>query len=258
MWEISVIFEKENANAAKFLYKEIKKSFFYYNNVVTLLSEDDKVKIVLACEEVERRRTCFFLVDAISETICTYFKYKFIDENLKVAMQNKVNLQAFKKALVSFDRETDKYIVSKTLDLNDNLMIESFFNFKLRKLKDKWLELVALANDNATYLVCNDTFIELLRFLVENLEIAYDEINVVKENGRFKICDQNFNDIEPLEESKNEEEDIALVTTLIALCPKKINVYCDRVEDNNAINLIAQIFENRLKFFPRNSVKILN
>ena len=70
---------------------------------------------------------------------------------------------------MAFDRETDRYIVSHNLMLKKSLHLESFYEFKLQKLRLKWSELIKLANENAGYLLCNDTFIDLLKFLIDLL-----------------------------------------------------------------------------------------
>ena len=154
-----------------------------------------------------------------------------------------------KKALVVFDRETDRYIVTHNLKLNEKFFIESFYDFRLRQLRSKWQELIKLANENANYLLCNDTFIDLLKFLIENIEISTGCINVVKENDSYKICDENFNEIEQEQDKENNEA--FLITSIINLSPKRINIYCDDTENSSALTLLSQIFVNRVFILPK-------
>lgn len=248
MFEFSIVLGEQNAEQAKKLYKNLKDSTKIIGGVVTSYYENKNIYIVVACDEIEKSRISFFVCDEIAEIISTDFKHKFIDEKLRLSLSNQINLNALKKALVAFDRETDRYIITHNLKLNKNIVIESFYEFKLKQLRQKWFELIKLANENAGYLLCNDTFIDLLKFLIENIEISRNLVNVVKDDVGYKICDENFVEIETGEE--NLTGDAFLVTSLITLSPKKINVYCDMNENSSALSLISQIFENRVVILP--------
>lgn len=248
MFEFSIIVSDANTDSAKKLHKEIKSSASVFGAIVTSYYENNLIHIVVACEEIEKPRISFFICDAIAEIITTNFKLQFIDKNLKLPIQNQINLKALKKALVAFDRETDKYIVTHNLKLSSNFYIESFYEFKLKQLRLKWFELIKLANENAGYLLCNDTFIDLLKFLIDNIEISNDLINVVKVNDGYKICDENFKEIN-IDEAQKENEAF-LITSLISLSPKRINVYCDAGENSSVLSLVSQVFENRVFILP--------
>lgn len=256
MWEISISFKEEKIKAAESFLKEIKKTFKSSGSVVTSYIENGYITAVLACDDLEKGRAVFFVSDAIAETVCANYKYDFINEKLKLPIKDKVNLGAFKKALVSFDKETDKYLVGRSLELKKHLNVDSFFEFKLRGLKNKWYELVGLANDNAAYLLASDTFIDLLKFLVDNLEICYDEVNIVQESNKFVILDHSYREVEEnFSDFRESDEDIYLITSLIALCPKTINVYCDSYTNSSALTLISQIFDSRLHILPISLLK---
>lgn len=249
MFEFSIALSEQNADSAKKLYKEIKSTASSFGAVVTSYSENGKIFIVVACDEIEKPRISFFICDAIADIITTDFKLDYINKNLHLPIHNQLNLDALKKALVVFDRETDRYIVTHNLKLNEKFFIESFYEFRLRQLRSKWQELIKLANENANYLLCNDTFIDLLKFLIENIEISTGCINVVKENDSYKICDENFNEIEQEQDKENNEA--FLITSIINLSPKRINIYCDDTENSSALTLLSQIFVNRVFILPK-------
>ena len=150
-------------------------------------------------------------------------------------MYDKMGMLAFKKALLNFDKETDKFIIRKNLELGSNLFLESFFHFKLKSLQEKWAELVSLSNDNREYLISSDSFIDLLKFLVDNLDICEDEISIVKENEGYKIF---INDSKQYQNKVFNEESV--VSSVIDLSPQKINLYFN--ESSKAINLLEKIF----------------
>lgn len=257
MFEFSIVLNDNKVDEAKNICRELKKNTQTLGSVITSYSETDKIFIVLACEEIEKARMSFFVCDAIADTISTFYKLEYIEKNLKLHISDNVCLNAFKKALIAFDRETDKYIITHNLKIDDNIYIDSFYEFKLKQLRSKWFELIKLANENASYLLCNDTFIDLLKFLIENIEISSGLINVVKNDAGYILCDEKFNEINTdneeiclLKKAEKQDNEVDLITSLIALSPRKINVYCDEYENSPTLTLISQIFENRVSILP--------
>ena len=188
----------------------------------------------------------------IIKVICNFYKEEYLDKNLHIPSHEKMSLTAFKKALINFDKETDFYIISKNLHLDKTLFLDAFYDFRLSALRDKWNELVMLANDNSDYLIGDEAFFDLLKFLIDNLEIGENEISVFeKENGyTIKLPDRSDMFCESL---TNE----GLISTLIELSPKKINLYCDR-EDATA-NFLSKIFEKRINVcYNKNIEKVDN
>lgn len=93
----------------------------------------------------------------------------------------------------------------------------------MQSLKEKWQELLKIANDNSTYLLSNDAFLELLRFLIDNIEISFDEVNVIFQDDRILLLNNDFKAIQYIDSVlKNECE---LVAKLLELSPRKINWY---------------------------------
>jgi len=100
-----------------------------------------------------------------------------------------------------------------------NIVLESFFYFQLLPLKEKWKELAGIANENGTYLLSEDSFIELLKFLIDNIEFLSDEVIIEVEKDNIKILDINEN---PIAE-KEQISDFDLVDYLFKSSPRKIN-----------------------------------
>ena len=253
MYEFQIVIMEEKPKISNILLKELKEATSDFKTIITSYSEKEKTYITLACEEVEKPRLVFVIGDAVSDIVSTFFKLDFIEKNLKLPIQNKENINAFKKALIAFDRETDKYIITRALHFRNKIFIDSFYQFRLKALRSKWLEIIKLANDNAGYLLCNDTFVELLKFLIENIEISRGIVNVVKKEEDFVLCDEEFKRIdnnECLLFQLDEKNEFNLIASLIALSPKKINVYCNAFENNPIITLVSQIFDRRVSILP--------
>lgn len=252
MWELSISVDSKKIDVAKFIYHTLKNQTSEFGAVVTCYEQFDNFFILVGCPEEEQSRTSMAIERCLTKVVCNFYKECFLAENLRLPLHENMSLMAFKKALINFDKETDFYIISKNLELKQNFHLDSFYHFKLKGLREKWNELITLANDNSDYLVSNEAFFDLLKFLIDNLEVCEDEIDVFEnENGYFLKAEHPF---EMESESLSEE---ALVSSLIELCPKKINFFC-RSDDNTA-GFLSKIFEERLNFcYNKNAEKIEN
>ncbi len=246
MWEFCLSTYK--LEVARSVFQAMKEELGDYQTVLTCYEKYGIFNIMFACPLEEKNRLSTLLEQNIIKVICSFYKENFLKDNLCLPSHEKISLMAFKKALMNFDRETDLYIISKNLELKSTLNLDSFYEFKLKALRDKWGELVLLANENSEYLIGDEAFYDLLKFLVDNLEIRENEISVFeKENGYSIMADECF-------ESLNNE---ALVSTLIELSPKKINFYCDK--EDATVNFLTKIFSERIKVnYNRSMEKIFS
>jgi len=244
MWEYSITMDSDKARIAKYIYTRLKPDVESVKGVITSYEEMGKINIVLACKKLEKNRLSYHISELISYVVSTFLKEEFLDKNLKFPQKDKLELFTFKKALVSFDRETDRFLINKYLVLEENLILESFFHFKLQPLKEKWQELVKIANDNSTYMLSDDSFLELLKFLIDNIEIASDELNVVFQQEKIMIFDSDFKQIG---DAKAEIDEFALVNKILELSPRKINWVSDK-----KIPFIEKVFSKRLLYVSEN------
>lgn len=239
MWEFSLNVKTENFELAKFIFNNISSVCNKWNGVVTSVEEGGYISILIAVKEQDKENAQSYISSCITEVICTVFKSNFLDKHLFLPSQDKLGINAFKKALLNFDKETDRYLVRKGLILKKDFFLESYYQFKLASLKSKWAELVTLANENRDYLTSSDSFLDLLKFLVDNLEICQDEISIYQdEDLSYKILISD-----KLYQNKNFTED-CLVSSIIDISPQKINLYCE--EDSKAITLLHKLFEERI------------
>lgn len=245
MWQFSLILNSEHSEIAKEIYKNVKKNSSELNCVITSFEKLGQITISFACNELERNKFAILISNAIIFAICSKLKLCYLEENLKKCGKNDLENYLFKKALECFDRETDRYIVNKNLYLENNMFLnfESFFHFKLKSLKEKWQELVEIANDNNTYFLSDDSFLELIRFLVDNIEYCTEEINVIFKDNKISVFDKDNQTVL----GANLDE-ISLVDKLLELSPKKINWY-----RNSSFGFLEKVFDKRIVFYESNS-----
>lgn len=238
MWEYSLNLKDDNRALAGFIYTSMTKFVENNKGIVTSHEENGYIKILIAVKSYFVERVKSDVASLIIDAICYSFKENFLNKYLMLRGLDEIGTGAFKKALLNFDKETDRFMVKKSLILEGELYLESFFDFRLRGLQNKWQELVDLSNENKEFLLSSESFIDLLKFLVDNLDICEDEISVFKKNGEYEI----FTKGERLAFNHINEENI--VSSIIDLSPQKINLYFK--ERSRAISLLERIFEERI------------
>ena len=247
MWEFCINLSDKNFDITKNFYNVLKLFCKDYNGIVTTYERCGKISILISAEKCDEKRIKHFLKSQIISIICHDYKLKYLQANLSLPNLEEISKKAFMQALLSFDEESDKYYVESNLDLDNSIDIEAFYFFKLQGLRDKWKELVQIANDNKSYLSSNDTLIELLKFLVDNLEIKNEIINLLQENDKICFYDSNF---KLLKQNNINDSDIdsTIISNLISFSPKIVNIYKKSSFNNNLIDLLKQIFDNRINF----------
>ncbi|MCH5155476.1 MAG: hypothetical protein J1F69_02630 [Clostridiales bacterium] len=177
-----------------------------YNRADWLYSVDDVIKNKLqSCFAVSALRTsgrrlyCSFgceaqsrekMLDAIKsgliETFGVVGKYDFIKSNLSLGL-SKTNYDLLLHTLVAFDRENEYKLLDKIINVEDNMTLDGIFNFKLYELKERWIEICNLTRSNGAYLYDDETYIELLRFLISAVNPKVNKLTVREVNGSYSL-----------------------------------------------------------------------
>lgn len=237
MWEFSLNLKSENFELAKYFHNTLNNFVQTIKGMVTSNEDNGYISVLIAVPNNHIEEIKSMLLYLISEVICVNFKSEYLNSQLFLPELDNSSIFAFKRALLNFDKETDRYIIKKNLVLENNLYLESFYRFRLKSLHDKWEELVSLSNENKEYLISRESFIDLLKFLVDNLDICAEEISIIKEKNGYRIF---------LEDGESDDfiTEESIVSSVIDLSPQKINLYFN--ESTNEIKLLERIFEERI------------
>lgn len=246
MWEFCIAFDDETQ--AQNFRKSISADIKQIQGVATVLVSTCFAKVLIAVPNEVKTKVKDLLVEKIAESILVYYKKNYILSKLNFDVCHSTRMQVFLKALVVFDSDTDKEIIIERIDLKNDIVVKSFVDFRLTFLKRKWDELVSLANDNAMYLVSEDTFGELIKFLISNLEYRCYAVNVFSKKNCYLLCDTQGNVINDFLIEKNiVYDDNMLITSLVALNPEKIIVHCNSFVKDKLLKTLYEFFSNRLE-----------
>ena len=180
------------------------------------------------------------LIDALADIIITDCKAYYIDENIKLPIRDRLSACAFVSVLSAFDRDTDKVIAKTLVRLTGRLHLDSLYEFGLYLLKSRWDEVIQLANENICYLVCQKTFMELLHFLLSNVDQRSEEAHIVQNGERMEVLGGGLKPIENVYINESLPDDIQIVNKLVAIAPKKIFLHIPNTKLQDSIQTIFE------------------
>ena len=122
------------------------------------------------------------LADKLAEIVAVNYKYNFFKSNISVSGLSKLQTEILFTALISADFEEDKGYVFSKLKGNNDLALDGAFNFQMKPLKKKWIEIIGLIPQSFT----QNQLYEFLAILVENRrkKVYVDGGNVYDANYR--------------------------------------------------------------------------
>ncbi len=242
MWEYCFYFDSDfDANVFE---KKIAEHVQALGGLVANLFSQEYFKVLVAVPFEKRREVTKFFKIKLAETILIGYKKDYIMQNFDFDKIKTENMPVFLQALICFDSEIDKQIILERLNFRSVFYLTSFISFKLKFLKKKWDELVSLANDNMIYLLNEDSCVELIKFLISNLEHRYYAVNIFSKDDCYLLCDMQGKVIEDFLIDKHIiYDDSNLITSLIALNPEKIIVHCNKFSKD-------KLLKNLFNFFP--------
>ena len=80
--------------------------------------------------------------DKISDVISINYKYTFFNKRINSSGLSSLERELLLTALISADVDEDKKYVSKKLKSYQEYTLDGIFNFRLKPLKEKWLDII--------------------------------------------------------------------------------------------------------------------
>lgn len=171
------------------------------------------------------------------------YKQKYFQTALKHLPLPATHISALSRALTLFDIESDIFYTLNILPTEGKLITDSFFGFKMTKLKDKWNEFVNVTNLNSPYLANKEIYIEFLKFLYSVIEPQCEEVNVFYNINSIELMDDKNH---KLSENIDVNDEISLITNLIILAPNTINLHCIDCISSKTFKTLYYIFNKKI------------
>lgn len=138
------------------------------------------------CEHQSRDMMIGAIKEGIVETLGVVGKFDFIKRNLMLGLP-KMNYELLLHTLVAFDRENERKLLNGIVRVEDNMTLDGLFNFRLCELKGRWLEICELTRNNGAYLYDDETYNELLRFLIGAVNPKINKLTITEYDGKYRL-----------------------------------------------------------------------
>ena len=176
--------------------------------------------------------------------IIDYFKFNYLNRNISLAELKPELRLALVKALTQFDVDLDRQIIeSRLTKLKDAIYVESFLAFCVPEFETRMNELCALANNNKEKFIMSETFNELFKFILTNLNFSGSEVLLCKKGEFITIFNVKGRELY----SSACTDGIELVLKLVELLPRKIIIKLPSAECK-ALNFVCKIFNDLIEF----------
>lgn len=248
MFQITVSVDRDNAD---WLYsvEDVIKNKLESFGVCAVYESGRRVYCCFGCENENRVRLVSAVKECLTELFAVVVKFDYIKQNLSLALPQ-LRYEILLRTLVAFDRENEHKILDSAVDVSDGLALDGLFNFKLTELKERWTEICALTKSNCAYLHDDDTFNELLRFLISAVNPKIKKLTVCERDGNYRLTG-NFKS-GPLE--LNARDSLELMYYLIDLAPLEVEI--DGILSNGELKRrLIGIFDAKLCNNCKNKTK---
>ncbi len=210
--------------------------------IVSEFEANNEYSILFACEDKDLST----LNNIVAQNIVNFyvFRYKklYLQQNLNLIDIEKMFAPAYICALAQFDTFTDKEIALDADYTHNKISVIPFLYFRLQNLIQRWKTIINLTNENITAFNKSSAIIDLLRYLVKNLQSNKKELNLQFTENGIKIYDNNTLSFETKSQSKT---DIAnTIAVLVKLSPQRLIVRS--AHPNSHLETIRQIFDEKI------------
>ena len=242
MYEATVSVVKENSHLLDFVKGQITPCLKQIDGMYTELDERFRSCYAVACSDTYRFQVQRKLNEAVSQALTLGYKNIFVRDLLGVGSDS-----FYKNVLVNvicvFDNDYDKQIVSKLVEVEQNICIDGYYNFRLGAVKQKWSDVIKLLADNFYVLSDNGLIIEFLQYLLESTPSKVKTLSVSLEDNSFTLYGSGGKVLEPtisLARGATAEEEVML--NILCLKPQRVKIYRTRALSDDFCDMLSALF----------------
>ncbi len=241
MWEITIKSNFEHQDMLTYLQTKLYQKFG--DKVVLGRYTGCTPCLSIATRDESQNKVWGYLQKLLCDVFCEMFKYEFLAEHIMFVSPDNEYFQPFIKVYTYFDLELERSLAYRMLQCMPTINLESYLNFRLHSLKSKWQDLCDITNNNSTAFLSSETFLSLLKFLIENLDYKVDNVIVSPQDNCLLYVDIETNEqvFRQLDSSEMQ-----VICTLIDLAPRKIIMHSNPTM-HGLQQLIVDLFDTRVQ-----------
>lgn len=257
------LLHKDKICAMKFLNdNRLNKKMILNDDLLEIIISKEE-KEMITDEEIANEITNLILI-IMKEQLMKEYIIKEYSENYKDEQGYiyKYSLELFNKKEAFIQKSIYTKVYNYILN-NDYINIEGFVKFRMKDIVKYIADVVDIALEEYLIKKDQDEFISVLKYFIEIQEEKLDLLKVhIKEDNSFLLYDKDNNKIDNIDDEEiinmvikeNLNYEDFLISTLLTLCPKKIEIL-DNLNSNSSIEIIdtiKSIFGDRVSCIYKN------
>lgn len=248
MYELTVSVSKEQGQFLQYIQNNIKPVVERIQGVMACDQSKYNNYITVACQDNYGLHLAKTMNGILADILAVGYKKVYLQQNLNLRADN-FYTQTLINAMSVFDNNSDKQYIRALIGTNGGqCYLDGYYNFRMSKLKDRWNELVELANDNQQILYDRQLIVDFLDYLIQSIPNTIDTLSVVIDDKHFVLFDTKGNIIKPLAlfGADCTPEQYAIIN-IMCLHPKTLKLYCDIDSlDSDFVYLVKYLFDTKV------------
>ena len=243
MYELTFSIENCNESLLKYLYDELSYSVGKVGGVCKYLQEKRRSKFALACNDLYATSIKHQSEEHLVDVLILGFKNLYVRKNLQIGEGN-FFLNTLVNTMCLFDNKFDKQHIKNRLNVQGEVCIDGYYNFRMQRLKGKWNELVEIVKNNSALL--NDKLLikDFLTYLIDFFPPSLNTLSVVVDGNTFRLFDDNGKLLPSIKLVYQSQLEEVLAINAICLKPQKIKLYCNsRLLKKEFLDLLTHLFD---------------
>ena len=181
---------KRDSYFLEYVYRRIAQPISSVGGICTLNDSGDKLSLgVAVCDE------CFSAVNkaaksAVAEVLAVGYKNRFLKEKINIDTSSLLG-RTLLDTMCIFDSNYDTNVIKKNILEINNLSIDGCYNFRLKEIKEKWKEIVALSNNYSAFFEEESVILDFLTYLMDAIPCLCDSVTVLVDlpKNNFQLVD---------------------------------------------------------------------
>ncbi|MBR2974140.1 MAG: hypothetical protein IKC47_00135 [Clostridia bacterium] len=246
MYEVAFSVEKCNEQLLRYMYDELSACVAKIGGVCKYLQESRRSRFAIACNKLYAAAIKSQSEECLLNALTLGYKNKYIRNALAVSHSGLL-VDTLINTMCIFDAKYDRYLIKKTLDISGEVCIDGYYNFRMKKLKQKWDELVEVVKNNNALLADDALIKEFLCYLMDFLPNTDGNLSVVVDGNNAGLFDDKGKIVPSIKLVRPATLEETIAINAICAKPKGIKLYCNSKQlDAAFVDLITYLFDVKL------------
>ena len=158
--------------------------------VTALCAEKRFAYLCIGADGKAEKRTAATVKRVLTDLFLEREKIGFLTKGVEKLKISSLSKKLLVHALTGFDREAEEKMMKNSLRVRKFFDIDGFRFFRMREFYSRWKEMCDLAGQHGAFLLNEDTFNDLLKFLIESSKKSGSRAEVSRLDGRYRLVEK--------------------------------------------------------------------